>query len=122
MATAGLPLALTSPGSWIHEDSDPRWTGAAKLRPPSVEQTATTWPIMSPDESGMVTQSQAAHTSPSGPAASSGPALASEGFTGPVIPPAEVARLFEPFQRLYPRGTRTRAGSDARNGHGHGHG
>jgi hypothetical protein len=38
---------------------------------------------MSPDESGMVAQSQAAHTRPSGPAASSGPALVSEGFVDP---------------------------------------
>jgi signal transduction histidine kinase len=30
--------------------------------------------------------------------------------TGPVIPPAEVGRLFQPFQRLHPR----------RNGNGHG--
>jgi signal transduction histidine kinase len=51
-----------------------------------------------------------------------GCAVLSVASTGPVIPPAEVARLFEPFQRLYPRGTRTRTGTgnDARNGHGHG--
>jgi signal transduction histidine kinase len=51
-----------------------------------------------------------------------GCAVLSVASTGPVIPPAEVARLFEPFQRLHPRGTRTRTGTgnDARNGHGHG--
>src|SRR5260370_13758172 len=78
-ATVGPLLGLTSPGSAMAADSDPRWTGAAKLRPASVEQTATTWPTMSPDESCWVVQSQTAHTRPCGPAASWGPALTSEG-------------------------------------------
>jgi len=47
-----------------------------------------------------------------------GCAILSVASTGPVIPAAEVARLFEPFQRLHPRGTRTGTGNDARNGHG----
>src|SRR5919197_214238 len=61
------------------EVSDPRWTGAAKLCPASVEQTATTCPTRSPDGSCLVVQSQTAHTRPSGPAASAGPALDTEG-------------------------------------------
>jgi hypothetical protein len=60
-------------------DSDPRWTGAANVRPASVEQTAMTSPIMSPEESCWLVQSQTAHSSPFGPAASWGPALTSEG-------------------------------------------
>jgi hypothetical protein len=104
MATAGLPLALTSPGSWIHEDSDPRWTGAAKLRPPSVEHTATTWPIMSPDASGMVVQSQVAHTRPSGPAASVGPALVSEAAVDAGKMVRGGSKLFPPsVERVKPR-------------------
>ena len=79
-ATVGPLLGLTPPGSAMAADSAPRWTGAAKLRPASVEQTATTWPIMSPDESCWVVQSQTAHTRPSGPAASWGPALTSDGI------------------------------------------
>jgi signal transduction histidine kinase len=47
-----------------------------------------------------------------------GCAVLSVASTGPLIPPDEVARLFEPFQRLHPRGTRTGTGNDARNGHG----
>src|SRR5580698_10258098 len=78
-ATVGPPLGLTSPGSAMTADSDPRWTGAAKLCPSSVEQTATTWPTISPDESCWVVQSQTAHTRPCGPAASWGPALTTEG-------------------------------------------
>src|SRR5229473_5651047 len=78
-ATAGLLLASTPPGSAMTDDSDPRWTGAAKLCPALVEQTATTWPTMSPDESCWVVQSQTAHTRPCGPVASWGPALTSEG-------------------------------------------
>src|ERR1700733_8416727 len=56
----------------------PRWTGAAKLWPESVEQTAVTWPTRSPEETGWVDQSQTAHTRPCGPAAICGPALTSE--------------------------------------------
>jgi signal transduction histidine kinase len=41
---------------------------------------------------------------------SHGRATLSVSSTGPVIPPAEVGRLFQPFQRLHPR----------RNGNGHG--
>jgi signal transduction histidine kinase len=47
-----------------------------------------------------------------------GCAVLSVASTGPLIPPDEVARLFEPFQRLHPRGTRTGTGNDTRNGHG----
>lgn len=47
-----------------------------------------------------------------------GCAVLSVASTGPVIPAAEVARLFEPFQRLHPRSARPGTGSDARNGHG----
>jgi len=47
-----------------------------------------------------------------------GCAVLSVASTGPVIPPDEVARLFEPFQRLHPRGTRTGTSNDAQNGHG----
>jgi hypothetical protein len=70
---------MTPPGSAMTDDSDPSWTGAAKLRPASVEQTATTWPTMSPDGSWRVVQTQTAQTRPRGPVASSGPALATEG-------------------------------------------
>jgi signal transduction histidine kinase len=49
-----------------------------------------------------------------------GCAVLSVASTGPVIPPAEVARLFEPFQRLHPRGTRAGTSNDPQNGHGHG--
>src|SRR5262249_2727754 len=80
MATAGPLLGLTPPGSAMAADSAPRWTGAAKLRPASVEQTATTWPIRSPDESCWVVQSQTTHSRPAGPAATWGPALTSEGI------------------------------------------
>src|SRR5260370_34121042 len=79
-ATAGLLLASTPPGSAMTDDSEPRWTGAAKLCPESCEQTATTWPTRSPDESWRVVQSQTAQTRPCGPVASSGPALATEGI------------------------------------------
>ena len=79
IATVGPLLGLTPPGSAMAADSAPRWTGAAKLRPPSVEQTATVWPVRSPDESCLVVQSQTAHTRPAGPAANWGPALTSEG-------------------------------------------
>src|SRR5580693_2406274 len=79
IATVGPLLGLTSPGSAMSAASAPRWTGAAKLCPASVEQMATTWPTMSPDGSCWVVQSQTAHTRPCGPAANWGPALTSEG-------------------------------------------
>jgi hypothetical protein len=63
-------LLLHLPGQCDGRRFGPRRTGPAKLRPASAEQTATTWPVMSPGESCWVVQSQTAHTRPSGPAAS----------------------------------------------------
>src|SRR5258708_23170697 len=85
------------------DDSDPRWTGAAKLCPASVEQTATTWPTMSPDESCWVVQSQTAHTKPCGPVASSGPALATEGTLASTRILRVGSKLFPPsVERVQP--------------------
>src|SRR6516162_7270734 len=75
MAIVGPLLGLTSSANAMAADSDPRWTGAAKVRPASVEQTATTSPTMSPEGSWWVVQSHTAQTSPEVPAAIWGPAL-----------------------------------------------
>src|SRR5215472_4031784 len=97
MATAGPLLGLTPPGSAMAADSAPRWAGAAKLRPASVEQTATTWPIRSPDESCWVVQSQTTHSRPSGPAATWGPALTSEGILASPMILRGVSKLSPPL-------------------------
>jgi hypothetical protein len=57
----------------------PRGTGAAKLCPASVEQTAIICATTSPDGPRWVPSGQSAHTRPRGPAASRGPAVISEG-------------------------------------------
>jgi hypothetical protein len=62
--------------------SAPRWTGAPKVCPASLEQTATTWPIMSPDGSWPVVQSHAMSTMPVLLAAICGPALTSDAVDG----------------------------------------
>src|SRR5579863_7805454 len=79
MATVGPLLGRAPPGRAMAADSAPRRTGAPKLSPASAEHTATTWPVMSPDASCLVVQSQTTHTRPSGPTATWGPALTSEG-------------------------------------------
>src|SRR5215472_6464352 len=97
IAIVGPLFGMAPPGSAMAADSAPRWTGAAKVSPPSVEQTAMTWPVMSPDEVRWVVQSQTAHTRPSGPAASWGPALTSEEVLAAARILRGVSKLAPPF-------------------------